>query len=102
LLNNSEISHVDKRTIGTIARNSVNLSKLTRQIIETTKNDNWQLKLDIKKFYLYEIINPIINEYTVLAKEKDIQLDFSLNNLQEVFLTSDSNKLQVIIMTPYL
>jgi len=97
LLEEEQIAQKDKLAISTISRNSTNLLHLTKQILEGTKSDDWKMKLKVEQFYLYEVLNPIITEFKVLATEKKLQLNMDCQKTQELVLQTDANKLCVII-----
>ena len=97
LLSNEQISQKDRLALSSIVRNSSNLLNLTEQILIGTKSNNWNTKLEVERFYLYEILNPIIEEFKTIATEKKLQLSCKYHETEEILLITDANKLQTII-----
>lgn len=98
LLTEKGFSTKIKQTIEAITRNSFSLSKLTSQILEVTKNKDWKIEINVNEFLLYELLNPIIEEYKILTKDKQIQFKFNYNETQELLLKTDAYKLKIIIV----
>lgn len=97
LLTRETLSQKDRLNLGMITRNSTNLSKLTAQILDIAKSTQWKMGLEVNRFYLYEVLNPIVEEYQILAKDKNLRFDFNFNNTQEVLMITDAYKLSIII-----
>lgn len=87
----------NKQVIHSIAKNSKHLSNLTTQILDVAKRKNWKEEVDIFSFQLYELLNPILSEFQIIAKEKKLQLSFGYSGFYETQLTTDFYKLKIII-----
>lgn len=98
LLTNEALSQRGIQTISAISRNSSNLTNLTSQILEVAKSKEWKIGLQSNQFYLYELLNPIIEEYQLLAKEKKNQLKVNFNDTQDALMITDAYKLRIIIL----
>ncbi len=98
LIKEDGISLKGIQTLEAISRNSNDLSNLTTQILEVAKSTDWTFELNINKFYLYELLNPIIEKYKVLAEAKKLKIDINYNETQELVLITDAYKLKNIIV----
>ena len=71
---------VDMKEIQTglsiIYRNAKRLQKLTDDILDVTKIESNELKLDIKEFDLYEVISNTINDCTIELEKKRDNISF--------------------------
>ena len=98
LLTEEGFSRKIKQTVEAISRNSSSLTNLTAQILEVAQNEHWKLEINVNEFLLYELLNPIIKEYRILANEKQLQMQFNYNGTEELLLKTDAYKLKSIIV----
>ena len=62
-----------------------------------TKIESGNLKLDIKKISLFELIKNVISELEDVAETKEIELIFEKPSVADLFISGDKNKLEQVL-----
>lgn len=74
---------------------SLRMKKLIDDLLLTARNDNHTLSVNPTTFNLSEIITKIYTKFSLLAKEKCIQL--KLDNLSDIYITADVTHIKQIL-----
>lgn len=77
--------------------NSQKLLQLINQLLDISKLENNQMSLELKRQNIKDIIEPLIESFTVLAKEKKIQLNYQ-NHIKTPLFDIDQDKMEKIII----
>ena len=98
LLRTSQLDPEDREYVETIYASSKTLSHQIDEILDLSKIEAGQLSLERLEFDLYALINTTLRIFELQAKEKQIQLQETINPKTPFLLYGDPHKLRQIII----
>jgi signal transduction histidine kinase/ligand-binding sensor domain-containing protein/CheY-like chemotaxis protein/AraC-like DNA-binding protein len=79
-----------------IEKNAKKMLKLINQLIDFRKSEHDLLKLNLQKNDIIPFVQKILNEFTSIAKEKNIKLKFE-SDLNSYIIEYDSSQLEIVM-----
>ncbi|MDD4603137.1 MAG: ATP-binding protein [Bacteroidales bacterium] len=98
VLNQTDLSSEQKEFLDIINISSHNLLAIINDILDLSKIEAGQLKLENKPFFLHEEIHQVIKLLSIKAKGKGIDLFSKIQSTVPVCVTGDSNRLKQILI----
>lgn len=86
LQRDENLSSPVKATIRLARQNAMRLMRLINQLLDLSKLDAGQMKVDLSAGELPLFVEDVVNSFTQLAVEKNIGLNFNSNNVEGLFL----------------
>jgi two-component system, NtrC family, sensor histidine kinase KinB len=74
------ISVKQKQLINSMQEDYSRLNKLVKEILELSKIESGGIKLDLKPVYVADIVNNVLKYFSLVCKEKEINLVFNKGN----------------------
>jgi len=92
-----KISEKVQKPISNVFRASKQLNKLVNTLLNVSRIEAGKIKLEAKKISLQQVLEPIVEEFKILASEKGLYLKLSIpSSLPEINL--DTEKINQVIM----
>jgi signal transduction histidine kinase len=98
LLTHTELDQEQESLVNTINSSSEILLNLVNDILDISKFESGKMEFDNKEFRLKDSIEKLINIFKIKAKEKDLELLYSIDPQIPKVIVSDSNKLIRVLM----
>ncbi len=80
------VSDKQKQLIGSMQEDYNRLNKLVKEILEISKIESGSISLDLKPFYIDDIIVNVLKSFALVCKEKGIDLIYNKGNIQSKIL----------------
>lgn len=87
----------NRKFLNKAAKGIDRISKIIADMDTITKIESGNLKLDLKKISLIELINNVISELEDVAESKNIDLVFNKPSVAELFVIGDKLKLEQVV-----
>ncbi len=97
LLNDSNLSEEQKSKVKTINRTGEHLLKMINEILEISKIEAGKASINLSKFNMYRVIEDLKNIFYLKAKDKNICLNFFIDDVPEVIITDELKLRQILI-----
>ncbi|MGZ5278714.1 MAG: response regulator [Pseudobdellovibrionaceae bacterium] len=85
-------------SISVIRRNGEQLSKIIDDILDLSKVEAGKLDIDLKPIDLAELLRGVQTLMTMPAREKGLEVEFSINGRIPAKICSDANRLQQVLI----
>lgn len=98
LLNDSNLSEEQKSKIETINRTGEHLLKIINEILEISKIEAGKASINLSEFNMYRLLEDLKNIFYLKAKDKNICLNFFIDDdVPEVIITDELKLRQILI-----
>ncbi len=98
LLDETEQSKEQKKYISGIKTSSTNLLNVVNDVLDFSKIESGETKLDITACHLPEIINQLFQTFEFRAEEKEIQLSFNIDSNIHPYIFAETAKLNQVFL----
>ena len=98
LLDETEKSKEQKKYISGIKTSSSNLLNVVNDVLDFSKIESGETKLDITACHLPEIINQLFQTFEFRAEEKEIQLSFNIDSNIHPYIFAETAKLNQVFL----
>jgi PAS domain S-box-containing protein len=98
LLDETEKSKDQEKYISGIKTSSSNLLNVVNNVLDFSKIESGETKLDITACHLPEIINQLFQTFEFRAEEKEIQLSFNIDSNIQPYIYADIAKLNQVFL----
>jgi DNA-binding response OmpR family regulator/ligand-binding sensor domain-containing protein len=96
MLQNESNKQIDLANLKLVKRNIDRLTNMVNQLLDFQRSDLHKMKLQVEEHPMHQFIKERIEIFNPLAKEKNIQIEFS-NPDKEVYLLYDKGKLEKVM-----
>ncbi|MBI6872103.1 PAS domain-containing sensor histidine kinase [Clostridium aciditolerans] len=98
LLNDSNLSEGQKSKVETINRTGEHLLKMINEILEISKIEAGKASINLSEFNIYRLIEDLKNIFYLKAKDKNINLNFFIDDdVPEIIITDELKLRQILI-----
>lgn len=98
LLNDSNLSEEQKSKVETINRTGEHLLKMINEILEISKIEAGKASINLSEFNMHRLIEDLKNIFYLKAKDKNICLNFFIDNDVPEMIITDELKLRQILI----
>lgn len=98
LLNNTPISEEQEKIITTIRSSSETLMAVINDILDFSKIESQQMELEKIDFNLHDLLNDIVDSFSLPIQKKGIELTLNIDTNTPVFINGDISKLRQILV----
>ena len=92
-----EDEKINRKFLNKAAKGIDRISKIISDMDTITKIESGNLKLDIRRISIIELIKNVISELEDLAQSKHIELKFTKPGVAELFVSGDKLKLEQVV-----
>ena len=90
-------NNVNVKFLNNTSNNIARLTELVKDLDAITKLENGTQKLEIVPFVIDTVIDQVINDFTNIASQKNIQLTVDINSLKNKKVLADKNKITQVL-----
>jgi len=86
--------------LDTVYGEAKRLTKMVEELLNVSRIEDGRLKLSLRRISMVDVVDEVINEFTEIAKEKNIKLQVrhQLDVSNSCFVVGDKDKLKQILM----
>jgi PAS domain S-box-containing protein len=98
LLKSTKLESIQRNYMNTINESANSLMEIINDILDFSKIESGKLELDIKKYDLQELINPVIELVKYDTNNKKLELELNIDENVPKFIWTDSIRLKQILI----
>lgn len=98
LLKNTKLEAFQRNYMNTINESANSLMEIINDILDFSKIESGKLELDIKKYDLQELINPVVELVKYDTNNKKLELELHIDNDVPKFVWTDSVRVKQILI----
>lgn len=98
LLNETQMSPVQKEYTDTISRSAQSLLSLINDILDHSKIEAGKVEIVKKNFDLHFLMRDILDSFRYMSHEKNLELHLEINKNIETHFIADANRIKQIVM----
>ncbi len=97
LLNNTELNEQQKQYIATLKESSGTIINMINDILDVSKIEAGKMKLNYEKYNIRKNVKNIINNVSHIAKEKNITVNYDIDETIPDFIIIDGKRVNQVI-----